>query len=110
MAVSSTTWKKGKPKTGGRKKGTPNKVTLWHRQMLERMKVDGRDPMSFAMSILQNEEAPFAERKWACEQLFPYSHPKLSSVEARIGGLTHEDRLERLRGMADRVGLEDETD
>jgi len=34
-----------------------------------------------------------------------YSHPKLSSVEARAGGKSHEDRLEELRKL-----MEDEDD
>jgi hypothetical protein len=63
------------------------------------MAVDSTDPMSFAMSVLRNEAAPFEERKWACAQLFPYSHPRLSSLEARAGGKSHEDRLEELRKM-----------
>jgi hypothetical protein len=25
--------------------------------------------------------------------MFPYAHPKLASIEARVGGQTHEDRL-----------------
>ena len=65
-----------------------------HREMLDRMRVDSSDPMSFAMSILRNNEAPFEERKWACAQLFPFTHPRLNSVEARTGGKSHEDRLE----------------
>src|SRR5262245_37859059 len=92
---------KGSPKTpgSGRRKGTPNKSTALHREMLERMKVDTRDPMSFWISIMQNPEAPYAERKWASVQLGPFMHPKLSSVEARGGGLTHEERLERAREL-----------
>ena len=92
---------KGSPKTpgSGRKKGTPNKATRVQRQMLELMKVDGSDPMSFCLSIMQNKEAPYEERKWAVGQLMPYAHPKLSSIEARTGGKSHEDRLTELQDM-----------
>jgi len=54
---------------------------------------------------LQNPDAPYEEKKAAARELFPYSHPKLSSVEARAGGKSHEDRLEELRKL-----MEDEDD
>lgn len=93
---------KGSPKTpgSGRKKGSVNKVTKAHREALEQMKVDCTDPMSFYISVLRNPDAPFAEKKFAASELFPYSHPKLSSIEARSGGKTHEDRLRELQRMA----------
>jgi len=92
---------KGSPKTpgSGRKLGTPNRATAKHREMLERMKVDTTDPMSFWMSIMQNPEAPYEEKKWASVQLGPFAHPKLASVESRTGGKTHEDRLEELHKL-----------
>jgi hypothetical protein len=92
---------KGSPKTpgSGRKKGSLNKTTRAHRAALEQLKVDRTDPMSFFISIMRNPDAPFEEVKAAARELFPYSHPKLASVEARGGGKTHEDRLEELRRM-----------
>ena len=83
----------------GRRKGSLNKITRLHREMLDRAKVDAKDPMTFASSILRDEAMPFAERKWAAEQLLPYSHPKLSSIESRTGGASHEERLEALRKL-----------
>ena len=94
-------FKPGRAKTGGRKPGVKNKKTLQFEDMLNRAKLDGKDPMSFAISILRNPEMPIAERKWAAEQLFPYSHPKLSSIESRTGGASHEERLEQLRKLAE---------
>ena len=98
---------KGSPKTpgSGRKKGSLNKVTLAHRAVLDQMKVNCTDPMSFFLSVLQNPDAPYEEKKAAARELFPYSHPKLSSIEARAGGKSHEDRLEELRKL-----MEDEDD
>src|SRR5438477_6145345 len=90
---------KGLPKTGGRKKGSLNKVTRAHRAALEQLKVDRTDPMSFFISIMRNPDAPFEEVKAAARELFPYSHPKLASVEARSGGKTHEERLQELQRM-----------
>lgn len=92
-------FKPGHKKTGGRQKGTPNKRTVERQRMLDKAKLDGTDPMSFAVSILRDPNMPFKERQWAAEQLFPYSHPKLSSIESRTGGATHEERLEMLRKL-----------
>src|SRR5262245_52710956 len=89
---------KGK-KTGGRKVGTPNKVTAAHRAVMRQMKVDRTDPLSFFMSILQNPDSPYEEAKVAAKELLPYTNPKLQSVEARVGGKSHEERLEDLRRM-----------
>jgi hypothetical protein len=86
MGISKTSWKKGKPKTGGRKAGTPNRVTQAHRAILEQMQVDRRDPLSFFLSILRNESAPFEEVKAAAKEALPYTAPKLASIEARGGG------------------------
>jgi len=49
--------------------------------------------------VRQNPDAPYEEKKAAARELFPYSHPKLASVEARAGGKSHEDRLEELRRL-----------
>jgi hypothetical protein len=94
---------KGSPKVpgSGRKKGSLNKVTRAHRAALEQMKVDCSDPMSFFMSVLKSPDAPFEEKKAAARELFPYSHPKLSSIEASSGAQSHEDRLEALRKLAE---------
>ena len=101
MGISKTSFAKGRRKTGGRKAGTPNKVTQAHRKILDQMKVDRTDPMSFFLSILRNPDAPYEEAKAAAKELFPYSHPKLASVESRPGGQTHEARLEELRRLCE---------
>ena len=98
---------KGSPKTpgSGRKAGTPNKATAVHRAMIERLKLDCTDPLSFCTSLLRDPSAPLAEKKWAVAQMFPYAHPRLNSMESRQGGMTHEARIEMLRRM-----LEDDGD
>src|SRR5262245_59904379 len=105
MGISKTSFAKGRRKTGGRKAGTPNKVTQANRKVLDKMKVDRTDPMSFFLSVLCNPDAPYEEAKAAAHELMPYSHPKLASLEASTGGMSHEDRLEQLQRM-----LEDEDD
>jgi len=105
MAISSTTWKRGKPKTGGRRAGTPNRLTQAHREVLQKMKVDRSDPLAFFLSVLRNPDTPFEEARAAAKEALPYCSPKLASVEARSGTTSHEDRLEMLRKM-----LEDSDD
>ncbi len=92
-------------KTGGRKKGTPNKRTVRRAELLAQLY--GRDPITFFASILQDKRAAPEDRILAARELLPYMHPKLASIEARAGGMTHEDRLARLQEMAGRV-LDDE--
>src|SRR5262245_966581 len=94
-------WNKGLAKVAGsgRKAGTPNKATTAHRKVIEQMKVDTTDALSFFTSILKNPDAPFEEKKAAARELLPYTSPKLSSIEARTGGRTHEDRLAELQKL-----------
>jgi hypothetical protein len=92
-------FQKGRAKTGGRQKGAKNKATLAREQALADLVVDTKDPISFFTSIMRDETAPFEKREAAADRLLPYYHPKLASIEARGGGLTHEERLERAREM-----------
>jgi hypothetical protein len=61
------------------------------------MAINGKDPVRFFSQILQDQNAPYQERKDAAKELLPYFHPKLASVEARTSVISHEDRLEQLR-------------
>lgn len=84
---------------GGRKKGTPNKATIERRIKMRKMHARGTDPMTFFMDILADTANPHQERKDAAMALLPYFHPKLASIEARVGGTSHEERLKRLAAM-----------
>jgi hypothetical protein len=88
-------------KTGGRQKGTPNKRTAARAKLIARLKISGKDPMTFFATILRNEKLPLDLRFAAAKELIPYAHPKLTSVEARTGGKTHEDRVNELRQMVE---------
>ena len=89
----------GRPKTSGRQKGTRNKVNQLTTKRLEEMAINGKDPITSFGQILQDQNAPYQERKDAAKELLPYYHPKLASIEARSGGQSHEDRLEQLRQL-----------
>jgi hypothetical protein len=88
-------------KTGGRKKGTPNKRTVERAKAIDAIKASGRDPITFFSDLLRNEEAPLNLRFQAAKELAPYVHPKLASVESRPCSMSHEERLERLLKMAE---------
>jgi hypothetical protein len=82
-----------RPKTGGRRAGTPNKKTVERRLAIENIKASGKDPVSFFADLLRNEAAPLDLRFAAAKELAPFVHPRLASVEARTGVQSHEDRL-----------------
>lgn len=73
----------GKPKTGGRKKGSRNKNLLGFRERLEEKGFDVIDEMILRYQKLESEEGPAeiaAATKLICE-IAQYSHPKLKAVE-----------------------------
>ena len=86
-------------KTGGRQKGSLNKRTIALRKAIMELQPSGDDLMTFYLELLRNKAAPLDVRKKAASQLMPYMHPKLTSIEARAGGMGHEERLEMLRAM-----------
>jgi hypothetical protein len=91
-------------KTGGRQAGTPNKKTVMRRALLSAVLVSGKDPFTFFSEILRNEDNPFELRFEAASILLPYTHPKLTSIEARTGGRTQEDRLIEYQRLLDDEG------
>jgi hypothetical protein len=92
-------FQRGRTKTGGRRPGVKNKVTLVREKALADLVVDSKDTVSFFTSIMRDETAPFEKREAVADRLLPYYHPKLASIEARAGGQTYEDRLEELRQL-----------
>jgi hypothetical protein len=97
--ISEKTGLPKRAKTGGRKKGTPNKRTAERQAAMAAIKASGRSPVDFFNDLLKNEEAPLELRFRAAKELAPFVHPKLASVESRTGGKTHEQRLEELTKM-----------
>jgi hypothetical protein len=51
--------------------------------------------VTFFSGLLKNEDAPLDLRFQAAKELAPYGHPKLTSIEARSGGMGHEEWLEK---------------
>ena len=94
-------FRKGKPKTGGRRKGTKNKSTLAREKALSDLVLNAQDPVAFFTGIMRDPAAPFEKREAAAERLLPYYHPRLAAIEARVGHKSHEDRLAELQAMAE---------
>jgi hypothetical protein len=75
-------------KTGGRKKGVPNKVTL---QKEAAVAASGLTPLDYMLSVLRSQADPEANikdyiahamlRMEAAKAAAPYVHPRLASVE-----------------------------
>src|SRR5690349_12616156 len=81
-------------KTGGRKKGTPNKANAARAALLSQA-LDGEDPLLFFADVLRNKEAPLELRFAAAKELAPYRHPRLSSTEANVNAnVTYADLLD----------------
>lgn len=78
MARSSTTFQKGKPKSGGRKKGTPNRRTV---EVQEKLAALNCDPVEGMARIALDDKNPPELRLRAYAELAPYVYPKRKAVE-----------------------------
>jgi hypothetical protein len=71
---------KGK-KTGGRKRGTPNHITVERKAKLTEAQMAGLTPLDYMLGILRNEDAKPDARMAAAVHAAPYIHPKLATIE-----------------------------
>jgi len=75
-------FEEGHSKIGGRKKGTPNKVTL--------IKADdlllelGVNPIQKLIEIAESDEATLDQRINCYEEIAKYTYPRLKSQELRV--------------------------
>lgn len=79
--------KSGTPKTGGRQKGTPNKITKSVREKLEKI-------VTRNMRTIQRDLDNIAEPKdrlLILEKFMAYIVPKQSAVKAEINNLSPDD-------------------
>jgi hypothetical protein len=82
-------------KTGGRRPGSKNKVTLEREAELS---ASGLMPLDHMLSILRNENETQQRRDWAAEKAAPYCHPRLTAVDVKADiSASHEDWLELLK-------------
>jgi hypothetical protein len=70
---------KGTPKTGGRKKGTPNKITADTKDWFVYLLNNNRERLEKALDTMDDKEL------WdTFQKIFPYIVPKMQSMEAKI--------------------------
>ena len=69
---------KGLPKTGGRKKGSKNKIT---RLRAAEIAKSGLTPLEFMLKVLRSKRSNDDDKKWAAEKAAPYCHHRLSTTE-----------------------------
>jgi hypothetical protein len=76
---------KGTPKTGGRKKGVPNKKTAQQhaqqQEIIEAAKASGITPLEFMLAKMRDTNATEAERMDAAKAAAPFVHARLAAVE-----------------------------
>ncbi len=77
---------RGLPKTGGRRKGTPNKRT---RDFNAAISEAGVTPLEYMLAVLRDEKASSDRRDRMAVAAAPYIHPRLANVEARVDVANH---------------------
>ncbi len=79
MAITGNRGKPiGSPKTGGRKKGTPNRATLMLNEKLDAMSCD---PLLELAKIAMNEKNPIEIRVRCFSEIAAYVYPKRKPVD-----------------------------
>jgi len=98
---------KGSPKTGGRRKGTPNKRTEEREAAIEEaaVKISTAIPDAFEgdshallMAVYKDPQQPLDVRIEAAKAAIGYEKPRLQAIEhgGTLGLVSHEDRLKAL--------------
>ncbi len=64
-------------KTGGRKKGTPNKA---NKQRQQQVAASGLTPLDYMLQVMRDEKATRDERMDAAKSAAPYVHPRLATT------------------------------
>ncbi len=70
-------------KTGGRKKGTPNKRTA---EKIAEVEASGLTPLDYMLSVLRDELLDRETRLEAAKSAAPYVHAKLANIDATVSG------------------------
>src|SRR4029079_38223 len=79
-------------KTGGRVKGSLNKVTT---AMRTAVAASGESPLEYMLRVMHDENEPLARRDYMAKAAAPYIHPRLASKEVTVNqplaGLRHDE-------------------
>ena len=89
-------------KTGGRRKGSLNKVTAELRSAVTK---SGEAPLEYMLRVMHDENEPIARRDDMAKAAAPYIHPRLASKEVTVNqplaGLSNDE----LAGLIERIRL-----
>ncbi len=81
-------------KTGGRKRGVPNKATA---QQRDEILNSGLSPLDWMLQVLRDPSQPNERRDEMAKAAAPYVHPRLTAVDGRMDlRMSHEEMLELL--------------
>ena len=76
-------------KTGGRKKGTPNKLQrprkIAQHTLVDVLSTDGITPLEYMLAVLRDPHAKALEKSWAAEKAAPYMHPRIAPIDKDTG-------------------------
>jgi hypothetical protein len=72
---------KGLPKTGGRKKGCRNKITVAREIVAADPALANLNPVDFMLAVMRTPHFPVSTRLDAAAKAAPYKNPRLSSVD-----------------------------
>lgn len=65
-------------KTGGRQKGSRNRVPVARAAAVA---ASGLAPLDYMLAVLRDGSADQKDRMWAAEKAAPYVHPRLAAIE-----------------------------
>jgi hypothetical protein len=68
-------------KTGGRRKGTRNKLTALREAEIA---ASGLTPLDYMLRVLRDENENMSRRDEMAKAAAPYCHPRLSTVDAKV--------------------------
>ena len=75
---------KGQPRTGGRKKGTPNKASAAREKAIAE---SGLTPLEYMLETLRDKDGDKADRQWAANAAAPYCHRRMpQAITGEDGG------------------------
>jgi hypothetical protein len=88
--------KPGTPKTGGRKKGTPNKLTA---ARVAEIAASGLTPLDYMLTILRDTNIEPLRRDEMAKAAAPYCHSRLSTIDAKLNvNQSLADALDEMEG------------
>ena len=68
-------------KTGGRKKGAPNKRKASRELVMAKARIT---PLEYMLGVLKDDTADPQDRRWAANAAAPYCHAKLAAVAVEL--------------------------